>query len=93
MGEFVLEKKGQEHLIYDLFGVVNHYGSLNFGHYKAVALCENKWIEYDDSSTRVVQEEDVVTEAAYIYFFKRRGFGEEEEFDYTQIRQELPEEM
>jgi ubiquitin C-terminal hydrolase len=41
MGEFVLNKKGSEHLIYDLFGVVNHYGSLNYGHYKAIALCEN----------------------------------------------------
>ena len=27
----------QEPLIYDLFGVVNHYGSLNFGHYTAYA--------------------------------------------------------
>jgi uncharacterized iron-regulated membrane protein len=33
----------------------------------------------------------VVTEDAYIYCFKRRGFAENEEFDYTSIRQELPE--
>ena len=34
----------------------------------------------------------MVSDAAYIFFFKRRGFAEEEEFDFSLIRNELTEE-
>ena len=35
---------------YDLMGVINHYGSLTYGHY--VSICknpyDNQWYKYDD---------------------------------------------
>ena len=31
-------EQGGEPIIYDLFGVSNHYGSLGFGHYTAFAM-------------------------------------------------------
>lgn len=38
-------------MIYDLYGVVNHHGSLYGGHY--TAYCQNfldkKWYEFNDS--------------------------------------------
>ena len=40
-----------EKLIYDLYGVSNHFGNMGFGHY--TAYCQNpvtnQWYEFDDS--------------------------------------------
>ncbi len=38
-------------LKYDLYGIINHYGTLHFGHYISLVknLQENKWYKYDDS--------------------------------------------
>jgi ubiquitin C-terminal hydrolase len=68
---------------YDLFGVMNHYGRLGFGHYTAFA---RRWDEtgmssdfalFDDSSVRNVGSEPdvVVTPAAYVLFYRRRTFN------------------
>jgi len=40
-----------EELIYDLYGVVNHYGSLNSGHYTACCYNNDKksWFDFNDS--------------------------------------------
>jgi len=54
MSDFVLSHKQEngEPLIYDLFGVSNHYGSIGFGHYTAYAMNwkEKQWYYFDDSS-------------------------------------------
>jgi ubiquitin carboxyl-terminal hydrolase 4/11/15 len=43
--------KGKGPAMYDLYGVVNHYGSMGAGHY--TAYCQNflnkKWYEFNDS--------------------------------------------
>ena len=38
--------------VYDLFGVVNHFGSLNGGHYTATCKnsIDNNWYYFNDSS-------------------------------------------
>jgi ubiquitin C-terminal hydrolase len=38
-------------LIYNCYGVINHYGSMHFGHYTAYAKNNGKWYCYDDSTT------------------------------------------
>lgn len=39
LSSYVLSHEGiEEPLLYDLFGVSNHYGSLGFGHYTAFAM-------------------------------------------------------
>ena len=66
---------------YDLFGVINHFGRLGFGHYTAFARrwnitgIEPEWALFDDSSvSRVADESSVVTPAAYVLFYRRRIF-------------------
>ncbi len=57
---------------YNLFGVINHYGSMHFGHYTAYAKNQGKWYCYDDSNVTPIHEESkVVTEAAYVLFYER----------------------
>ena len=68
-------------MIYDLFGVVNHYGRMGYGHYTAHARrwdehgVEQKWAEFDDENvTSVTNANSIVSPAAYVLFYKRRLF-------------------
>jgi ubiquitin carboxyl-terminal hydrolase 4/11/15 len=68
-------------LMYDLFGVVNHYGRMGYGHYTAHARrwdetgLEMTWTEFDDENvTDVANTDSIVSPAAYVLFYKRRLF-------------------
>ena len=67
--------------IYDLYGVVNHYGSLSGGHY--TALCRedatSRWFVYNDHQVTLVapdqlqQELNSCARSCYVLFYKRRS--------------------
>ena len=61
-------------LLYDLYAVTNHFGSLYGGHYTAYAKnpIHNEWFEFDDSRVSPVKESDVVSKAGFVLFYKRR---------------------
>ena len=71
-----------EPVLYDLFAVCNHFGRLGYGHYTAVArewspetaTLLDKWYEYDDDAVKELSDidRDVVTNSAYILFYRRR---------------------
>ncbi|XP_067932267.1 ubiquitin carboxyl-terminal hydrolase 19-like [Watersipora subatra] len=68
--------------LYDLYGVVNHGGELEGGHYTAYARCPDKedttkhyagWrLMNDRSVTTIKDSSEVVSSAAYILFYQRR---------------------
>lgn len=66
-------KAGQD--VYDLYAVVNHYGSSGGGHYVALAKDQksNQWFEFDDSFVHPVPEDEVVSRSAYMLFYQKRG--------------------
>ena len=60
---------------YDLFAVSQHYGDMGGGHYTAV--CKNidgKWYSYDDSSCYPTSKNNIITQAAYVLFYRRKGW-------------------
>lgn len=67
--------KDTENTKYDLYGVINHYGGVGGGHYKA--MCQNflddKWYEFDDSRVSKVTQEDIWSENAYVLFYKMKS--------------------
>ncbi|GAM18410.1 hypothetical protein SAMD00019534_015850 [Acytostelium subglobosum LB1] len=73
LSPYVLNKS-QADPIYDLFAVSNHYGSMGGGHYTAYALneIEDQWFKFDDSSTHSIDPSNIVTDAAYVLFYRRR---------------------
>ncbi|CAD8132028.1 unnamed protein product [Paramecium pentaurelia] len=75
LNNFVLSKQAgdNQNYIYDLYGVDNHYGGIGGGHYTAYAFNSvlNKWIDYNDSNARTTSS-NVVSEAAYLLFYRRR---------------------
>ena len=72
LSKYILSKsnKGEK---YDLIGVVNHYGGSSYGHYTAYCLNEGSWIKYDDESVSYINEKNVISNAAYVLFYKRKN--------------------
>ena len=72
LSKYILSKsnKGEK---YDLIGVVNHYGGSSYGHYTAYCLNRGSWIKYDDESVSYINEKNVISNAAYVLFYKRKN--------------------
>jgi hypothetical protein len=71
LSDYILSEKNQGG-IYDLIGVINHYGGESFGHYTAYCLNGKKWIEYNDEYVAEIKKSNIITNAAYVLFYKRR---------------------
>ena len=72
LSKYILSKsnKGEK---YDLIGVVNHYGGSSYGHYTAYCLNRGSWTKYDDESVSYINEKNVISNAAYVLFYKRKN--------------------
>lgn len=59
---------------YVLYGIGNHSGTINFGHYYAyIKLNDKKWYEFNDSHVRKISEGiDTRSITAYTLFYKKR---------------------
>ncbi|XP_067118526.1 ubiquitin carboxyl-terminal hydrolase 8-like [Centruroides vittatus] len=68
--------KNQKFTKYQLYGVLNHYGTLEGGHY--TAYCKNslynRWYKYDDHEVYDIYESDIKTSAAYMLFYSSVDF-------------------
>lgn len=75
VSNYVMSNEEGVPLIYDLFAIANHYGSMGFGHYISYAKnpYDNKWYEFDDSHVSRKSENDLITSSAYVLFYRRRG--------------------
>lgn len=58
--------------LYDLYAVIEHSGSLSYGHYTAQCKDEEGWARYDDDQVIVMREQEVVTQHAYVLFYRAR---------------------
>ena len=59
---------------YCLYGVSNHYGTMDGGHYTAFCRSPSKdtWTKFDDNEVYELSESAVATPAAYILFYASR---------------------
>ena len=70
MGDYMIGPD-KSHSKYNLFAVIQHYGSTGFGHYTAVCKNFDKWYSYNDSSIHPCSENDARSSAAYVLFYRR----------------------
>ena len=83
LGKYVRGSQRGQNMIYDCYGVSNHFGNMGFGHYTAYAKnpATDKWYEFDDSRVSEIRddtaENKVITEAAYNLFYRRRDWHEQ----------------
>ncbi|KAI2798197.1 Ubiquitin carboxyl-terminal hydrolase 19 [Blomia tropicalis] len=64
--------------IYDLYAVVNHVGGPFLGHFTSFARSFNGdlgWREFDDTSVEKIEKSSVVTDHAYLLFYKLRDWS------------------
>jgi ubiquitin carboxyl-terminal hydrolase 4/11/15 len=67
--------------VYDLVSVCNHFGQLGAGHYVSTVCLDvtdaapgQEWVELDDAlCVPIADKASVVSEAAYILFYRRRA--------------------
>jgi hypothetical protein len=55
---------------YNLYGVINHLGSLQSGHYTSIIKVNDKWIRCDDARCYETQESGIISPLAYILIYK-----------------------
>jgi hypothetical protein len=61
-------------VLYDLYAVVCHMGSLGMGHYIAyIKDMGGGWVRCDDTMVQWVSEEEVISCEAYMLFYSQRG--------------------
>ena len=77
-GDFVDGKKEgygkyieENNAIYDLYGIIEHFGTMSSGHYTAICKNNNKWINYNDSSLDI--NKNPVSKNAYVLFYKKQN--------------------
>ena len=58
--------------IFSLFGVCNHIGSINSGHYFSYCKHKDNWYNYDDTNITKIKEAELVTKNAYCLFYKKK---------------------
>ena len=65
----------KESFVYDLYGICNHMGSLQGGHYTAfVRNYANQWVYYDDETNEKVKDlSKLVTPSAYCLFYRKKN--------------------
>ena len=58
---------------YSLYGIGNHSGTINFGHYYAYIKLNNKtWYEFNDSSVHRIGNINTRSTNAYTLFYKKK---------------------
>ena len=75
MTNYIVQSRGSnKKIMYDLYAISNHFGSLSGGHYTAFAknCIYKKWFNFDDSDVSRASTGDIVTKAAYVLFYKLR---------------------
>ena len=61
---------------FDLYGVCNHSGCSMGGHYTAsVKNADGKWYNFNDTIITEVDENNVVTDQAYCFFYRKKNIA------------------
>ena len=78
MGKYVVSPDASNTAPYRLYGVINHYGSFESGHYTAFCETSNtgRWHCFDDNVVKDLDSGSVRTSAAYLLFYTNMNFKE-----------------
>ena len=68
-----VETQNKTQAKYNLYGVTNHWGETNGGHY--VAVCKNPiekiWVYFDDNKLYKARDSEIVSSSGYILYYRR----------------------
>lgn len=58
-------------LLYELFGLTVHLGSLEMGHYIAYTKRDRNWYLFNDEHNHQVKESEALNQEVYLLFYRR----------------------
>jgi len=69
----LLDTTDKKRHMYGLYGIINHIGDIESGHY--TAYCRNlkkrsEWLEFDDHKVKVIKDTQLITDKAYVLFYE-----------------------
>lgn len=61
--------------MYELYGICNHMGNTNGGHYTAFVkpFSNDKWFHFNDTNVHEIDESQIVTNHAYCLFYRKKS--------------------
>lgn len=62
----------KEHSKYNLFAIIQHYGTIENGHYTSICKNNEIWYKYDDSKIYEIDIKEAQNSNAYILFYRRQ---------------------
>ena len=66
----------KNNISYDLYGIIEHIGGLDMGHYIAKCKNDREWVEFNDSSVDI-NDNNIVNNNAYVLFYKKKGLKDD----------------
>lgn len=74
LSQYCLNVNNEQPPIYDLIGVIHHYGRMGGGHYISTAYnsLKERWIKYDDERVSYASEDEIISSSAYVLFYQKR---------------------
>jgi len=70
-----VEGYNKESYVYDLYGICNHHGDENFGHYTStVRTANSKWYNFNDTNVKEVSipKSEIVGNTPYCLFYRKK---------------------
>ena len=70
-----VEGYNKESYVYDLYGICNHHGDENFGHYTStVRTANSKWYNFNDANVKEVSigDSEIVGNTPYCLFYRKK---------------------
>ena len=58
--------------IYDLYGICNHMGNINRGHYTCYIKKGDSWIDINDENICKINEKNLITPMSYCLFYRKK---------------------
>ncbi|EDR25019.1 hypothetical protein, conserved [Entamoeba dispar SAW760] len=68
--EYVSNPSFKEPILYDLFGIVNHQGKIDKGHYYADCKVDTDWYRFDDEKVTKLEEVPTGSDDAYVLYYR-----------------------
>ncbi len=71
-----VEGYNKESYVYDLYGICNHHGDENFGHYTStVKTANSKWYNFNDTNVKEVPiiKSEIIGNTPYCLFYRKKN--------------------
>ena len=65
---FTIYKQKQ---LYELFGILNHEGNMNTGHYYSYVFQDKQWFSLNDENVQLISSDSIIHESNYCLFYRK----------------------